>query len=254
MMTTAVNALSFSHLSLICRNGTEAVGRLSKSPYLTTTTSPQQNESTVFYRENDCSHSVVKHVRRDQQNREQEPKNIIVRTPASRISNKKRSRTSSVRFAPKIMDDPQLNKIAKKRKRFEPSDSTVWWTKGEIKDIQKSCLFAVQNCQACLSLPLDATSNSIEDNDLGSLDRFTPQNQKRRRLARSQMHETVRAVQAFERATKTKVPPEMLSLLLQRYSTSRVIEATNKGSQTAENCAHASRNSSRMPSSQALNH
>ena len=50
------------------------------------------------------------------------------------------------------------------------------------------------------------------------MDRFSERNRKRRRLARWQMYETTKAIQQFEAATETKVPPELLSEVLRIYS------------------------------------
>lgn len=212
MLTTSVNTFAFSNLALICRNGTEAVGRLSKSPYITVRPSREQPK----LKSND----------------------IVLPTA---VIGKKRSRAGSVRFSPEILEKSELSERnstqrAKKRKRFDDSDAASWYSKGELRDIQRSCVVALHTRHANPSLP------NNEDDDISSLDRFSPQNQKKRRLARCQVQETVRAVQAFEKATGTKAPREMLALLLQRYSTSRVIEANHKAIQTAENCAlHHSR-------------
>lgn len=46
MMTTAVNTLGFHNLSLVCRSGTEAVGRITRSPI--TSSSPPGNIEGTF--------------------------------------------------------------------------------------------------------------------------------------------------------------------------------------------------------------
>jgi len=254
MMTSAVNVFALSNLTLICRNGTEAVGRLSKtSPYLITKTADVGcTSSTPVPNERHTRPSSRRVYPAPMEPREQAPKNPAAQTPTqtTRASprpsvSKKRSRSGgSVRFAPQTPEGPELTQQknrAKKRRRFEQSDSVFWWSKGELKDIQQSCVSAVKRCESGLPLPINKQSNSIEENDLGSLDRYSSRNQKRRRLARSQMYETVKAVKAFEKATKTKAPPELLSQLLQRYSTNMVIEANNKGLRTAANCVPTQR-------------
>ena len=199
MMTTALNSIAFSNLSLVCRNGTEAVGRITQTPFVSPSTERRRfvSRRTVTVR---------------RQSLPQEPT-----LPAS----KKRAR---VRFAPEIVQESeqQFEKPrAKKRRRFEASDSQSWYTRGELKGIQKSCISSLYK----------------QTNNDGSLDRFEPQNQMKRKVARSQAYETIKAVQAFEKATGTKAPPELLSMLLQRYSTARVIEANTAALRTAVACS-----------------
>merc|ERR1711935_611908 len=67
-----------------------------------------------------------------------------------------------------------------------------------------------------------------------SLERFSPERQTKRRLARSKAYETLKAVQAFEHATTTKADPNMLAMLLQRHSTSNVIDANNRALRVAK--------------------
>ncbi len=198
MMTTALNSIAFSNLSLVCRNGTEAVGRITQSQFVSPSTERRRfvSRRTVAVR-----------------------RLSLPKEPAMPAS-KKRSR---VRFTPEVQEsEHQFEKPrAKKRRRFESSDSQSWYTRGELKDIQKSCISSLYK----------------QTNNDGSLDRFEPQNQMKRKVARSQAYETIKAVQAFEKATGTKAPPELLSMLLQRYSTARVIEANNAALRTAVACS-----------------
>ena len=216
MMTTAVNALAFRNLSIVCRNGTEAVGRITNSPYIISST-----ERKTF-----SAPRTVTPVRGPQQEGASTVKNT---------TRKKRTRTV-VRFAPEtnIPTSQEHNTErprAKKRRRFEASDSECWYSKGELRDIQKSCVSALHSHHRGIRTP--ATEAVVSD---GSLERFSPQNQKMRKMARTQAYETIKAVQAFEKATGTKAPAELLSVLLQRYSTSRVIEANNVALRTADAC------------------
>lgn len=213
MMTTAVNALAFRNLSIVCRNGTEAVGRITKSPYIISST-----ETKPF-----SAPRTVTPVRGPQQE---------VAAPAKSTASKKRTRTV-VRFAPETASQEPNNERprAKKRRRFEASDSEYWYSKGELRDIQKTCVSALHSHHRGIRTP--ATEAVISD---GSLERFSPHNQKMRKMARTQAYETIKAVQAFEKATGTKAPPELLSMLLQRYSTSRVIEANYVALRTADAC------------------
>jgi hypothetical protein len=216
MMITTVNALAFCNLSLVCRNGSQAVGRLSKvSTY-------RKKTRTVSF----SSPRVVSPVRWELQQQQLEPTNSPAVPTQARVT-KKRFRVGSVRFAPETKQSDEHNQRprAKKRRRCEEADSEAWYTKGELWDIQKSCVSALQQSRKLAA----TTSEHDDDIAIRSLDRYTPQNQKRRRMARTQMHETVRAVQAFEKATNTKAPPELLSTLLQKYSTSSVIEANHSG-------------------------
>ena len=209
-MTTAVNALQFRNLSLVCRNGTEAVGRITESPYITSSSiSSKKRPFGVRRRVTACKPQHI-----------EEP--CLAK---SSFETRKRSRKGGVvRFAAQVIQESehQLERPrAKKRRRFEATDSEKWYTRGELKDIQKSCIITVQTCQ---------------DQD-GSLNRFQPQNQAKRKMARSQAYEALRAIQSFEKATGTKAPPELLSMLLQRYSMSRVIEANTSALRTANDCS-----------------
>ena len=165
-------------------------------------------------------------------------------------SNKRRRRrTSLVQFTPGTATDPELTtrqknkRKIKKRKSYSPSsessssesesaatadfdtdcdicdDSVLWWTKEELKAIQCSCVYAVRSYEYGLPLAMD-------EECLTSLDRFSSQNRKRRKLVRSQMYETAKAVKDFEAATglSTKTP-EILSELLQTYSKPMGLEA-----------------------------
>lgn len=209
-MTTAVNALQFRNLSLVCRNGTEAVGRITQSPYITSSAATKRRPFGVRRRVTACKPQHI----------EDEP--CLTK---SSVETRKRSRKGGVvRFAAQVIQESedQLERPrAKKRRRFEESDSEKWYTREELKDIQKSCIITVQTRQ---------------DPD-GSLNRFQPQNQAKRKMARSQAYEALRAVQSFEKATGTKAPPELLSMLLQRYSMSRVIEANTSALRTANDCS-----------------
>ena len=208
MMTTTVNAIAFRNLSLVCRNGTQAVGRLSKASTYRTKTGTVSSSSA----------RVVSPVRGEQQE--------LVPTQAS--VTKKRSRAGSVRFAlpeTKQSDEHNQRPRANKRRRFEEADSEAWYTKGELRDIQKSCVSVLQQSRKLAAV----TRTHDDDIAIRSLDRYAPRNQRLRRLARTQMYETVRAIQDFEKATNTKAPPELLSMLLQKYSNSRVIEAKHSG-------------------------
>jgi len=229
MLTAPVNTYALSNLSLICRNGTEAVVRLTKSPYISTT-------------------SVVK----TQQPLHRELEQPMPVAP-SRRPTKKRSR--GVRFSSETLDHveqtDQLSRSmhrAKKRKRFEPADEASWYSKGELRSIQNSCVntIKIHHGIAIATTNNDTTTSrdaSIECcGDIDTLDRYYPANQKRRRMARKQMYETIKAVSAFEKATGTKAPPELLATLLQRYSMSRVIEANVKALRTAEVCTLSSPN------------
>ena len=141
---------------------------------------------------------------------------------------KKRSRARRVRFAQpetKQSDEHNQRPRANKRRRFEEADSEVWYTKGELRDIQKSCVSVLQQSRKLAAV----TRTHDDDIAIRSLDRYAPQNRRRRRLARTKMYETVRAIQDFEKSTNTKAPPELLSALLQKYSNSRVVEAKRSG-------------------------
>jgi hypothetical protein len=223
MMTAAVNVFDFRNLSLVCRNGTEAVGRLSKSPYLTTTGPTTSTVPTELRKPFGAPRAVTP----------TRPTQLF--SPI--IRSKKRARTG-VRFAPDTIDrnleesEPDKPR-AKKRRRFEPSDSDKWYTKGELRGFQKSCVSALKS-----HIRNPVQLSAVEDkDDIGLLlNRFSPENQTRRRIARFQMYETIRAVQAFEKATKTKAPPELLSHLLHRFSTSRAIEANQTALRMAQTC------------------
>ena len=218
-MTTAVNAIDFRNISIVCRSGTEAVGRITQSPYIISSTERKQKSFAA------PRARTVTPVRGPQQ----EEQNVSVTK-----SNKKRSR-NVVRFAPETNQDESIEHTerprAKKRRRFQASDQEYWYSKGELRDIQKSCVTALQNHHHGIYTP--ATEAAVSD---GSLDRFSPQNQKMRKIARKQAYGTMKAVQAFEKATGTKAPPELLSMLLQRYSTSQMIEANNVALRTAKDC------------------
>lgn len=205
MMTTAVNALAFRNLSLVCRNGTEAVGRITQSPFISASITPERRTT---------AHRTVTACRQS----------TAMPTTTSTATKKRSRKSAGVRFTPETIQESQHQEYerprAKKRRRFEASDSQNWYSRGELKEIQKSCITSIYTKQ---------------END-GSLDRFEPQNKMKRKVARSQAYETIRAVQAFEKATGTKAPPELLSMLLQRYSTARVIEANNAGLRTAVAC------------------
>ena len=209
MMTTTVNVLAFRNLSLVCQNGTQAVGRLSKASTYRMTTSTASSSSP----------RVLSPVRGEQQQQD------LVTTQASVI--KKKSRAGSVRFAPetKQFDDHNQRPRANKRRRFEEADSKAWYTKGELRDIQKSCVSMLQQSRKLAAV----TCKHDDDIAIRSLNRYAPQNQKRRHIARTQMYETVRAIQKFEKATNTKAPPELLSMLLQKYNNARVTEAKHSG-------------------------
>ena len=260
MMTST---LAFRNLSLVCLKGSVAVGCLSKVSHFFATKNIdavcplpplKQSERIAVRGENDSSvsgtASAATHIAPEEEQEEQEQQSDYydnIQTSASSNNNKKRRR-SVVRFAPQCggyfelrtstnnPENDQNKRRSKpiKRRKFESSDSMFWWTKEELEDIQQACIFAVKRCDSGLSL-VPGTS-SIEDKDLSSLDRFSSRNRKRRKLTRCQMYETTRAVQEFEIATKTKVPPEMLSQLLQRYSAPMVLEATKKAFRTAASC------------------
>lgn len=249
MLTAPVKTYALSNLSLICRNGTEAVGRLTKSPYISTT-------------------SVLKPLHQDECDSSQPVERKLL--VSSLNGNKKRSRGSStggvVRFSPETLDrieqrtannQPSRGGVhrAKKRRRFHPAtDGPFWYSKGELRDIQKSCVHTIKShalgCSvynntfeadttpafATATTAMDASGNSC----LETLDRYYPSNQKRRRLARLQMYRTIKAVRQFEDSTNTKAPPELLASLLRRYSTQRVVEAKDKALRTADECALSS--------------
>lgn len=160
------------------------------------------------------------------------------------LARKKRSRMGRVRFVPSTSDEKQVghqNKTRKwrQKKGFDSSDSVFWWTKEELRGIQQSCILAVQRYEFGLPLISDTSSSSpsIDGNDYSLLERYSFRSRKRRKLARYQMKETVRAVKEFESATKIETPPEMLSQLLQRYSASTAEEANNRALRAAMSCA-----------------
>ena len=251
MMTST---LAFRNLSLVCLKGSVAVGCLSKVSHFFATKNIdavcplpplKQSERIAVRGENDSSvsgtASAATHIAPEDEQEEQEQQSDYydnIQTSASSNNNKKRRR-SVVRFAPQCggyfelrtstnnPENDQNKRRSKpiKRRKFESSDSVLWWTKEELKDIQQAFFFAVMSCESGLPLVPGA---SIEDNDLSSLDWYSSMNRKRRKLVRYQTYATVLAVEEFEIATKTKAPSEMLSQLLQRYSASRVLEATKK--------------------------
>ena len=209
MMTSAVNVIAFRNLSLSCRNGTETVDRITQSPFITATSS----SSTPIQRRQFAGCRTVTPCRSQQESAKSNTTTMRKRFRKGRY----------VRFSPEIIQESEHQferPRAKKRRRFEASDSAHWYSRGELRDIRKSCITSIR---------------TREDKD-ESLDRFQPQNQAKRKMVRAQAYETLRAVQAFEKATGTKTAPEFLSMLLQRYSMSRVIEANTKALRTAYAC------------------
>eukprot|EP00535_Pseudo-nitzschia_heimii_P000771 CAMPEP_0197182328 /NCGR_PEP_ID=MMETSP1423-20130617/6324_1 /TAXON_ID=476441 /ORGANISM="Pseudo-nitzschia heimii, Strain UNC1101" /LENGTH=240 /DNA_ID=CAMNT_0042632737 /DNA_START=128 /DNA_END=850 /DNA_ORIENTATION=+ len=226
-----------TNLSLICRNGTEVVGRLTKSPYISTTGIPKP----LHRRDDGCG--------QQQQKQKQRPHR------ASSIKhNKKRNRPGAarrsrgvVRFSPETLDrveqKDQIHRVGfgagtQKRRRFRPStDGAFWYSKGELRDIQRSCVRTIKNHALGVQQQQEEDGTPATDASIDTLDRYYPSNQKRRRLARSQMYQTIKAVREFEKSTNTKAPPELLATLLQRYSAQKSIEAKAKALRTADECA-----------------
>ena len=160
-------------------------------------------------------------------------------------SKRRRRRTSLVRFTPGTTTDPELTtkqknkrKIKKRRRCSSTSesssesssesttadcdtcDSGLWWTKEELKVIRRSFIYAVNCYEYGSTLAIE------EDECVTSLDRFSSRNRKRRKLVRSQMYDTAKAVQDFEAATGLSTETlEMRSQLLQMYSKSMRLEA-----------------------------
>ena len=240
MLTTSVNTYAFSNLSLICRNGTEAVGRLTKSPYISTT-------------------SVRKPLHEDDGDDNSHRKQLVSSMIKKLCRGSSRSSGCVVRFSPETMDrlEQQTSSScggvhrAKKRRRFEPAiDGPFWYSREELRAIQKSCVQAIKShalgCSVYNTFEADtANTTAMEDPSVNSgcletLDRYYPSNQKRRRLARLQMYRTIKAIRQFEESTNTKAPPELLATLLRRYSTQRVNEAKAKAMRTADECALSS--------------
>ena len=215
MMTASVNAIPFRNLSLVCRESTERISPSTCPSHL----SPIKHTERKSYR----AIRTVSPIPRK-----------TIPTPTKIC--KKRSRPG-VRFAPETFvdrsSDEEQRPRAKKRRRMAISVSDTWYTRKEIKTIQKSCAYKLQRHVAFN----DVVTNEDEASDVALLtQRFAPQSQQQRKAARSQAYETIKAIQAYEKATNTKAPAELLSTLLARYSMSRVIEANCNALQVAQEC------------------
>jgi len=180
------------------------------------------------------------------QSQEEEDNNVVS------FARRKRRR-SSVLFVPNSTllsdvafpknNDSQIIPIKKKSKKImnRKDNSKLWYTPQEMHHIKNSFICDVKRYENCnrndngvdldldLNRPSSSSSSSSslldenEDNDydyddLPSIDRYTKRNRRRRRNRRNGMVQICKAVHEFERIIKTKVPPEMLSELLQRYS------------------------------------
>jgi len=145
------------------------------------------------------------------------------------------ARDCRVRFAPGTIPESTIKRKIKKRKQNDQSssspsafdcDSELWWTKKELKVIKESCIFDIKSREFMSFLSTVLASSSLSSSSANGntvtryamLDRFSKRNRKRRKLVRSKMYETAKAVQQYERATETKTPPEVLSKLLRLYS------------------------------------
>eukprot|EP00531_Pseudo-nitzschia_arenysensis_P018756 CAMPEP_0116139856 /NCGR_PEP_ID=MMETSP0329-20121206/13532_1 /TAXON_ID=697910 /ORGANISM="Pseudo-nitzschia arenysensis, Strain B593" /LENGTH=336 /DNA_ID=CAMNT_0003634921 /DNA_START=83 /DNA_END=1093 /DNA_ORIENTATION=+ len=150
----------------------------------------------------------------------------------NRLKRKRRRVNLRVRFTPGTALEPTTKRVMKKRKQINGEassdcDPSRWYTKQELKDIQKSCIFAVKTQDFISSMwpvsegQVQTTGGTITTATLSGdpfLDRFSLQNRKRRKLARWKMNETTKVVKEFEIATGTNAPPELLSELLRNYS------------------------------------
>ena len=153
----------------------------------------------------------------------------------------------------------RCRKITKKSNLSSGIDPSIsWYTPHELKNIQRSVVFALKRHESCgfllhrtVTVPsLSSTSSSIEeeeeddDDDRRSLDRFSLRNHKRRRIVRNQMIQTCNAVREFESTSNTS-QSELLSQLLHRYSNPMVAEAN----QIATRAITTTKTSSASPSS-----
>ncbi len=155
----------------------------------------------------------------------------------NQLKRKRRRANLRVRFTPGTALEPTTKRVLKKRKQIageasSDCDPSIWYTKQELKDIQKSCIFAVKT-QDFMSSMWPASEGQVQTTSTSSsssstttstlsgdpfLDRFSLRNRKKRKLARWKMNETTKVVKEFEIATGTKAPPELLSKLLRIYS------------------------------------
>mmetsp|Transcript_9565 Transcript_9565/g.28553 ORF Transcript_9565/g.28553 Transcript_9565/m.28553 type:complete len:246 (+) Transcript_9565:166-903(+) len=233
-MTSAVNLVDIRNLSLICRQGPETFAHLCKSSpfHASTIFSPTTKSSDVA-----GTTSLPLH-----EDHQQQPSTGAIQTPDRNDMRQQRSGGSRVRFEEAIPDrDGVVHESGErrrpKRKKFDSSDSVFWWTKEELGEIQQSCVDAVKSYEFGLPIASGSSLFSIEDHHFSSLERYSLRNRKRRKIVRLQMRETIRAVEEFERATKTKTPPEMLAQLLRRHSASKALEAKNRALRMAASCA-----------------
>lgn len=248
-MTSTVNLVAFRNISSFGQQGSGALGHMSMTtPFLLPKGMDgkyhfsQLNESQMklmHHKHNIDPFEVVKEststtapMNEDYEELNQISMDGKVRSAGTR---EKRGRIGVVRFAipeSQRTEESGEEKSRKrlKRKKFETSDADFWWSQEDLKSMQEKCIASIKKLD--YELPMYS-----EEDDLASLERYSSRNQKRRRLVRFQMKETVRAVKEFEASTKSKSPPEMLAQLLQRYSESTADEACNRGQKTAAICA-----------------
>ena len=134
----------------------------------------------------------------------------------------KRKRKKSVRFTPGTALEPSTKRVIKRRRHgnVEPSsdcDPSTWYTRHELKDIQKSVILAVQ-VQDCMSSVWPGQTITNEGTVISGDPRFLLQYRERCKLIRLKMYETIKNVKDFEIATGNKVPPELLSEHLRIFS------------------------------------
>lgn len=232
-MTSSLNLVEIRNLSMICRQGSETIAQLCKSSPFRHSNSFSPPTSIDFV--GAASLPMF-------EGREEHHKRDVTQTLARNERGQKRSRGGCVRFDPSISTKDELSYQCKgrkrlKRKNFDSSDSVSWWTKEELGEIQKSCVDAVNSYEFGLPLVSSSSRLPIEEHHFSSLERYSIKNRKRRKIARLQMRETIRAVEEFERATKIKTPPEMLAQLLQKHSVYTAEEAKIRALRTAKSCA-----------------
>jgi len=163
------------------------------------------------------------------------PTTTDVAAPSSnykKTNNKKRTR--NVRFS----EEEDKENSAANADGFDQ-----WWTREELRDTQRSFVFAVTKRERdCIQRRRRVDPTEINESDSESesedkenfesllLDNSSPESRKRRKIVRKQMISTIKVVKHYENVTNTITPPEMLSELLERYSSPSTFEAFRRAS------------------------
>jgi hypothetical protein len=130
----------------------------------------------------------------------------LVPAVGDRLSNEKKSTTTTdaCRYK-RIYDDDDDDD--------DDYKSTLWWSPKELKHIELSVVLALEMKELGLFPP------NIADTDVLSIQRYTKQSRIQRKKIRKQKYLTIQKIKEFEIITKRKIPPELLSVLLQRITT-----------------------------------